>query len=197
MVPLVSVFVVKMQLRTIKGFLSLLLVSKYRPCERVILSRLILYSYSSWFGFCFLHQFMCVSICVLGSCYARGIRWSVCFSPKCLSSKLIIGVFHFDHLSVAKTRRRRRRGQNPTPSRSAKNHSAGVQSSFFLGNPAPWIAGQKGHFRSKAGNVGEMLLDSWYTVKPEESDLAFFLNWIALYWISADWHTIFEAQKTS
>lgn len=131
---------------------------------------------------CFLHQFMCVSVCVLGSYSVQGIRWSVCFSLMRLSSELIIGVFHFALLSVAKTRRRRRRGQTPRPfARSAKNHSAGVQSSFFLGNLAPWIAGQEGHFRSKVGNVGEMLQDSWYTVKPEESDLAFFFNWIALY----------------
>lgn len=65
---------------------------------------------------------------------------------------------------------------HPAFARSAKNHSAGIQSNFFLGNLAPWIAGQEGHFRSKAGNVGEMLQDSWYTVKPEESDLAFFFN---------------------
>lgn len=44
----------------------------------------------------------------------------------------------------------------PLFTRSAKNHSSGVQSRLFLGNPVPWIACQEGHFRSKAGNAKEM-----------------------------------------
>lgn len=60
-------------------------------------------------------------------------------------------------LSVARTRRRR--GQSRSPLSLLTLPKTTVQASkvmLFLGNPAPWIAHQGGHFRSKAEKAKEM-----------------------------------------
>lgn len=83
----------------------------------------------------------CVSQCVclfpLHREGVRVIRRTVCFSRLCLSGRLIIDGFHYGSF----LRRRREGGGDeiaaPLSTRAAKNHSAGLQSKLFLGNPAP------------------------------------------------------------
>lgn len=73
----------------------------------------------------------------------------------CLSTRLIIGVFHCSLFFVAKTTSCR--GQNHSQSLLAcQKPQHRHPSSFFLGNPGPGIAWQEGHFRSKAGIPGEL-----------------------------------------
>lgn len=110
-----------------------------------------------------LHTTMCACFLLMANVYMKVqvVQRIACFSM-CLSSELIIGL-SLQLLSVAKMRvrrrgRRRRKGQNHSPSsahcQNPQLRPLGVM--LFLGNPAPWIAHQGGHFRSKAGLAAEM-----------------------------------------
>lgn len=107
-----------------------------------------------------LHLFPCVLMCVstVSASGKRSVKmiWrSVCFYPMRLSSALIIGVFLFHLLSVAKDQgeERRRWGENPAPFLLTlpKIPGTGVQKQFLsrnLGSLNSWPGGRS---RSKAG----------------------------------------------
>lgn len=104
--------------------------------------------------------------------FVQALHGIVCFSGPCLSAKPIIGVFH---CSSFLWRRWEGGGVKIVAPLSLlmlpKNTVRASKVKLFLGNPAPWIAHQGGHFRSKAENAAEMCPE-FLINKAEENCLA-------------------------